>query len=185
MRLFEIGHVYPPGDGELPDEYEALCVVLAGDNGAGKSTIIKMISGHLSIRYGIKGPNYAVVTACSTGAHAIGDGARLIKYGDADVMISGGTHTMIHELGLTGFIRLTALSTRNDDPEAASRPFDADRFEVTNHKWTALMELNRGFAVLNDCKYGHDVKGNVLRLSLLRSPTWPDPVADRAFAPTW
>jgi 3-oxoacyl-[acyl-carrier-protein] synthase II len=90
--------------------------------------LINLISGQVSIRYGFKGPNHAVVTACSTGAHAIGDATRLIKYGDADVMIAGGAEAAICEIGIAGFNACKALSTkREDDPKAASRPYDADR----------------------------------------------------------
>ncbi|MGR3579098.1 MAG: beta-ketoacyl-ACP synthase II [Sagittula sp.] len=90
--------------------------------------LINLISGNVSIRYGFKGPNHAVVTACSTGAHAIGDAARLIKYGDADVMLAGGAEGAICEIGIAGFNACKALSTkRADDPKAASRPYDADR----------------------------------------------------------
>jgi 3-oxoacyl-[acyl-carrier-protein] synthase II len=90
--------------------------------------LINLISGNVSIRYGFKGPNHAVVTACSTGAHAIGDAARLIKYGDADVMIAGGAEAAISEIGIAGFNACKALSTkRGDAPETASRPYDADR----------------------------------------------------------
>ena len=90
--------------------------------------LINLISGNISIRYGFKGPNHAVVTACSTGAHAIGDASRLIKYGDADVMVAGGAEAAISEIGIAGFNACKALSTkRGDDPQAASRPYDADR----------------------------------------------------------
>jgi 3-oxoacyl-[acyl-carrier-protein] synthase II len=90
--------------------------------------LINLISGHVSIRYGFKGPNHAVVTACSTGAHAIGDAARLIMTDDADVMIAGGAEAAICEIGIAGFNACKALSTkRADDPKAASRPYDADR----------------------------------------------------------
>ncbi|MRU14200.1 beta-ketoacyl-ACP synthase II [Roseovarius sp. A21] len=90
--------------------------------------LINLISGQVSIRYGFKGPNHAVVTACSTGAHAIGDASRLIKYGDADVMVAGGAEAAICEIGIAGFNACKALSTkRADDPQAASRPYDADR----------------------------------------------------------
>ena len=90
--------------------------------------LINLISGQVSIRYGYKGPNHAVVTACSTGAHAIGDATRLIKYGDADVMIAGGAEAAICEIGIAGFNACKALSTkRGDDPKAASRPYDEDR----------------------------------------------------------
>ncbi|MGH1446803.1 MAG: beta-ketoacyl-ACP synthase II [Cognatishimia sp.] len=90
--------------------------------------LINLISGQVSIRYGFKGPNHAVVTACSTGAHAIGDASRLIKAGDADVMVAGGAEAAISEIGIAGFNACKALSTkRADDPQAASRPYDADR----------------------------------------------------------
>lgn len=90
--------------------------------------LINLVSGHVSIRFGFKGPNHAVVTACSTGAHAIGDAARLIAFGDADVMVAGGAESPISEIGIAGFNACKALSTkRADDPKAASRPYDADR----------------------------------------------------------
>ena len=91
-------------------------------------SLINLISGQVSIRYGFKGPNHSVVTACSTGAHALGDAARLIKYGSADVMVAGGAEAAICEIGIAGFNACKALSTkRKDNPEAASRPYDADR----------------------------------------------------------
>ena len=90
--------------------------------------LINLVSGQVSIRFGFKGPNHAVVTACSTGAHAIGDAARLIMLGDADVMVAGGTESPIGEIGVAGFNACKALSTkREDDPKAASRPWDEDR----------------------------------------------------------
>lgn len=92
------------------------------------SALINLVSGHVSIRFGFKGPNHAVVTACSTGAHAIGDAARIIQWGDADVMVAGGAESPISEIGIAGFNACKALSTkRGDDPKAASRPYDADR----------------------------------------------------------
>ena len=90
-------------------------------------SIINMVSGNLSIMYGYKGPNIALVSACSTGTHSIGDAARLIEYGDADIMIAGGTECTVSPLGLGGFCAARALSTRNDDPQTASRPWDKDR----------------------------------------------------------
>ncbi|HEY0268558.1 MAG TPA: beta-ketoacyl-ACP synthase II [Methyloradius sp.] len=90
-------------------------------------TIINMISGNLSIMYGLKGPNVAIVTACTTGTHSIGDAARMIEYGDADVMIAGGAEAPITRLAVGGFASARALSTRNDDPATASRPWDQDR----------------------------------------------------------
>jgi 3-oxoacyl-[acyl-carrier-protein] synthase II len=91
------------------------------------ASIINMISGHVSIRFGFRGPNIAVVTACTTGLHAIGLSARMIEYGDADVMIAGGAEATVSPLGVGGFAAARALSTRNDDPATASRPFDKDR----------------------------------------------------------
>ncbi len=91
------------------------------------ANIINMISGHLSIRYGLKGPNLAIVTACTTGTHNIGEAARIIRAGDADVMIAGGAEHAITVTGVGGFAAARALSTRNDDPQRASRPFDRDR----------------------------------------------------------
>jgi 3-oxoacyl-[acyl-carrier-protein] synthase II len=90
-------------------------------------SIINMISGNLSIMYGYKGPNIALVSACSTGTHSIGDAGRLIEYGDADIMIAGGAEATISPLGMGGFCAARALSTRNDDPTTASRPWDRDR----------------------------------------------------------
>jgi len=91
------------------------------------SSIINMVSGNLSIKYGLKGPNFAIVTACTTGTHNIGDASRIIEYGDADVMIAGGTEMSTTNCGLGGFAAARALSTRNDDPMTASRPWDIDR----------------------------------------------------------
>ncbi|OGA10783.1 MAG: beta-ketoacyl-[acyl-carrier-protein] synthase II [Betaproteobacteria bacterium RIFCSPLOWO2_02_FULL_65_20] len=89
--------------------------------------IINMISGHLSIRFGLKGPNLAMVTACTTATHCIGDSGRLIEYGDADVMVAGGAEATLTPLAIGGFASARALSTRNDDPATASRPWDRDR----------------------------------------------------------
>lgn len=92
------------------------------------SSLINLLSGNLAIRYGFRGPNHAVVTACCTGAHAIGDASRMISYGDADIMIAGGSEAAVCPLGLAGFAAARALSTAyNDNPTAASRPWDQDR----------------------------------------------------------
>jgi 3-oxoacyl-[acyl-carrier-protein] synthase II len=121
------------GVGGLPRIYEAS--VLLKEGGPRKispffipSCLINLVSGQVSIRHGFKGPNHAVVTACSTGAHAIGDAARLIQWGDADVMVAGGAEAAVCEIGVAGFAALRALSTNfNDEPERASRPWDRDR----------------------------------------------------------
>lgn len=91
------------------------------------ATIINMIAGHVSMRYGFKGPNIAIVTACTTGLHCIGEAGRMIEYGDADVMVAGGSEASVSPLGVGGFASMRALSTRNDDPTTASRPWDKDR----------------------------------------------------------
>ena len=91
------------------------------------ASIINMISGHVSIKFGFKGPNIAVVTACTTGLHAIGLSARMIEYGDCDVMVAGGAEATVSPLGVGGFAAARALSTRNEDPKTASRPWDKDR----------------------------------------------------------
>jgi 3-oxoacyl-[acyl-carrier-protein] synthase II len=91
------------------------------------ASIINMISGHVSIHYGFKGPNLAIVTACTTGLHCIGMAGRMIEYGDADVMVAGGAESTVSPLGIGGFASARALSTRNEDPATASRPWDKDR----------------------------------------------------------
>ena len=91
------------------------------------STIINMIAGHVAIRYGFKGPNLAIVSACTTGLHSIGEAGRMIEYGDADVMVAGGSEAAVSPLGIGGFAAMRALSTRNDDPQTASRPWDRER----------------------------------------------------------
>lgn len=132
LDLERVGVAIGSGIGGLPNievQHQALL-----NGGARKvspffvpSTIINMISGNLSIMYGYKGPNFCVVTACTTGTHNIGDAARIIEYGDADVMVAGGAEMATCPLGLAGFGAARALSTRNDDPLAASRPWDKDR----------------------------------------------------------
>ncbi|MCF8168666.1 MAG: beta-ketoacyl-ACP synthase II, partial [Rhodoferax sp.] len=91
------------------------------------ATIINMTAGHVSMRYGFKGPNIAIVTACTTGLHCIGEAGRMIEYGDADVMVAGGSEATVSVLGIGGFAAMRALSTRNEDPATASRPWDKDR----------------------------------------------------------
>ena len=91
------------------------------------STIVNMVAGQVSIRFGFKGPNLAIVTACTTGLHCIGQGGRMIEYGDADVVVAGGSEATVSALGVGGFAAMRALSTRNDDPSTASRPWDKDR----------------------------------------------------------
>ena len=91
------------------------------------ASIINMISGHVSMKFGFKGPNLAVVTACTTGLHCIGEAGRKIEYGDADVIVAGGSEATVSPLGVGGFAAMRALSTRNDDPKTASRPWDRDR----------------------------------------------------------
>ncbi len=127
-----IGVCIGSGIGGLPLIEETHDVLLAG--GPRKispffvpGTIINMISGQLSIMYGLQGPNIAVVTACTTANHSIGEAGRLIEYGDADIMIAGGAESTISPLGIGGFCAARALSSRNDDPAAASRPWDKDR----------------------------------------------------------
>lgn len=113
------------------------------------ASLINLISGHLTIRLGLKGPSYAVVSACTTGLHSIGDAARLIAYGDADVMIAGGAESTVSPLGIGGFAAMHALSRRNDDPETASRPWDKDRDGFV---------LGEGAGVLVLEEYEHAVK---------------------------
>ncbi|MBS7351172.1 MAG: beta-ketoacyl-ACP synthase II [Comamonas sp.] len=91
------------------------------------ASIINMVAGHVSMRFGFKGPNLSVVTACTTGLHCIGEAGRMIEYGDADIVIAGGAESTVSPLGVGGFAAMRALSTRNDDPLAASRPWDKDR----------------------------------------------------------
>ena len=91
------------------------------------ASIVNMVAGHVSMKFGFKGPNLSIATACTTGLHCIGEAGRLIEYGDADVMLAGGAEATVCPLGIGGFAAMRALSTRNDDPKAASRPWDAER----------------------------------------------------------
>ncbi len=136
------------------------------------SNIINMISGHVSIMYGLKGPNIALVTACATGTHSIGDAARLIEYGDADVMIAGGAEMATSPCGLGGFGSARALSTRNDDPETASRPWDADRDGFVLSDGAGIMVLEeyehakaRGAKIYADV-IGYGMSGDAYHMTL-------------------
>jgi 3-oxoacyl-[acyl-carrier-protein] synthase II len=127
-----IGCMIGSGIGGLPEiEATARMVVERGPRRISPffvpASIINMISGHVSIRFGFTGPNMAVVTACTTGLHCIGQAGRMIEYGDVDVMVAGGSEATVSMLGVGGFASARALSTRNDSPETASRPWDKDR----------------------------------------------------------
>jgi 3-oxoacyl-[acyl-carrier-protein] synthase II len=132
-KAYRTGVMIGSGIGGLSTIYEAS--ILLNERGPRRispffipSSLINLISGQVSIRHNLKGPNHAVVTACSTGAHAIGDASRLIKYGDADVMVAGGAEAAVCRLGFAGFCALKALSSGyNDTPEKASRPWDNGR----------------------------------------------------------
>jgi len=131
VDLERVGVAVGSGIGGLPNIEVQHSAMLRGPKKVSPffvpSTIINMISGNLSIRHGFKGPNFSIATACASGTHSIGDAARLIEYGDAEIMIAGGAEMATCPLGLSGFGAVRALSTRNDDPAAASRPWDKDR----------------------------------------------------------
>src|SRR5574343_1204121 len=113
------------------------------------ASIINMVAGHVSMRFGFKGPNLSVVTACTTGLHCIGEAGRMIEYGDADIVVAGGSEGTVSPLGVGGFAAMRALSTRNDDPATASRPWDKDRDGFV---------LGEGAGVLVLEEYEHAVK---------------------------
>ena len=127
-----IGVIVGSGIGGLP-MIEDTCIELAARGPRRVSpffvpaSIINMVSGQLSIHFGMKGPSYGIVSACTTGLHCIGDAGRLIEYGDADVMLAGGAESTISPLGIGGFVAARAMTLRNDDPQTASRPWDKDR----------------------------------------------------------
>jgi 3-oxoacyl-[acyl-carrier-protein] synthase II len=133
--------------------------------------IINLASGNVSIKFGAKGPNSAAVTACATGSHSIGDAFRLIQRGDADAMIAGGTESVITHLGVGGFAVMKALSTRNDEPERASRPFDADRdgFVMGEGSGVVILEsldsaLNRGAKIYAEIT-GYGMSGDAYHIT--------------------
>ena len=146
-QKFRTGVMIGSGIGGLPGIEKTS--ILMHERGARKispffipSSLINLASGHVSIKYGYMGPNHSVVTACATGSHAIGDSARLIEYGDADVMICGGAEATICEVGVGGFAALRALSTNfNDDPTSASRPWDKDRDGFVMGEGSAILVL--------------------------------------------
>ena len=165
---------------------ENQCRVLF-ERGPGKSSplmvpmmIVDMASGYLSIRYAFKGPNLAVVTACSSGTHAIGEAMWTIRRGDADIMITGGAEACLSRLGTTGFCAMKALSERNDDPERASRPFDAERDGFIPAEGAGILILEslshakaRGAEILAEIS-GYGASGDAYHI------TAPDPQGDGA-----
>ncbi len=139
------------------------------------ASIINMIAGHLSIKYGFRGPNISIVTACTTGTHNIGDASRLIQHGDADVMIAGGAEMATCDLGISGFAAARALSTRNDDPQTASRPWDIERdgFVLGDGAGIVVLEeyehaKKRGAKIYAELA-GYGMSGDAYHMTLPRS----------------
>jgi 3-oxoacyl-[acyl-carrier-protein] synthase II len=133
--------------------------------------IVNLAAGHISMRYGLKGPNSATSTACATGSHAIGDAVRIIERGDADAMVAGGTESVVVPLGIGGFAAMRALSTRNDEPEKASRPFDGDRdgFVLGEGAGIVILELleaalDRGAPIYAEVA-GYGMSGDAFHIS--------------------
>ena len=163
------------------------------------AALINLASGHLSIKYGFKGPNHAVVTACATGVHAIGDAARLIMFGDADVMVAGGTESAVNEIGIAGFCAARALSTSfNDTPAKASRPWDKDRdgfvmgegagivvleeYEHAKARGAKIYGEVRGYGMSGDAHHitapaeGHDGAFRAMKAALRNGKLTPDQI---------
>ncbi len=141
-----IGVSIGSGIGGLPSIYDN-CIELHNSGPRAISpffipkAIINMVAGQVSIKYGLKGPNVSIVTACATGAHSIGEGARLIQHGDADIMVCGGAEGAVAKIGMAGFCAMKALSTRNDDPTGASRPWDKTRDGFVMGEGAAVLVL--------------------------------------------
>src|SRR5574344_2070265 len=123
------------------------------------ASIINMVAGHVSMRFGFKGPNLSVVTACTTGLHCIGEAGRMIEYGDADVVVAGGAESTVSPLGVGGFAAMRALSTRNDDPKTASRPWDKDRDGFVLGEGASIYAELAGFGLSADA--GHMTAPNM------------------------